>query len=377
MLAIFIISAVVSTAQNQVKPLSDCSIILPNINSFTTVGTKIGLVDTIKALDLTDKTVATKYNSLQIERVKFAGAFTSSDPSLIIGIFSDDGVTVKIDGNIQNVNYCGQGQALPTITNSLKSLDGPWSTNVVHYMEIEYSNICHPDETDIDGLTVYFCGNATIIPITITLSSNKTSILTGGIETPLHQTTLTATVEPANLTGDVSFSVIQGEKGVNIDSDLSEKSCQITNGTAVSVLTSSDLASDSNTPTIIRASFLGCYADVNVTYSMATGVCLQSSPDVSTAGTLLLTLQLTFGGDNVSGHNIKWRIKEIYNSDSRLIYDTETDFDERDVNKNYGDITPKTDITTSTGFSTSVYTAGNEGCSLVFESIDTNTFYND
>jgi hypothetical protein len=185
MIAIFVISVIVSTAQNQVKPLSDCSIVKTDINSFSTVGTKIGLVDTIKTLDLTDKTVATKYSSSQVENFKFAGFFTSSDSSLIIGIFSDDGVKVKIDNQDVNINNFGKGQALPDFENftSLKTLNGPWTTNVPHYMEIEYSNICHPDSSDIDGLTVYFCGNATIdpgtpaiepVPVSVSLAFNNT-----------------------------------------------------------------------------------------------------------------------------------------------------------------------------------------------------------
>jgi len=109
--------------------------------------------------------LVTKFPSASTtDRYVFKGSFTSTNDNLIIAVLSDDGVTVTIDGQDTPKFDCfDHGQALPDLDNSLKVVDGSWKSGETHSIEIKYSNTCYLSANgDIDGLTVFFCGGATI-----------------------------------------------------------------------------------------------------------------------------------------------------------------------------------------------------------------------
>ncbi len=182
-------------------PLSSCSFkkdyiisqsglnadILP---STTNKNTTVRFGNLKKAIDLKKTsngeliTMVTAYGSTDVENKYFAGSFKCNDDSLIVAILSDDGVTVRIksaggeygDDKICRFNY---GQALPDTGTSLQLLDGAWTPGETYTLEIDYSNTCYLSENgDIDGLSVFFCGDVDFVsdtPIEPEISSLQLS----------------------------------------------------------------------------------------------------------------------------------------------------------------------------------------------------------
>jgi hypothetical protein len=113
--------------------------------------------------------MVTKYPSAsETDRQVFKGQFKCNDSQLVIAVLSDDGVTVKVtnaDTEIPtNVAFYEQGQALPNLDSSLKLVNGSWTDDTTYNVEIDYSNTCYTGNGDIDGLTLYFCGDVELIP---------------------------------------------------------------------------------------------------------------------------------------------------------------------------------------------------------------------
>ena len=153
--------------------LKSCSMTSDEILSVmkTTVNDKASLETFIRSKIKADgeiKSEIVKFPSLSSDdRFLFKGSFTSGSQadSLLVAVFSDDGVTVKVNNSTSTlVNMYEKGQALPDVANSLKVVSGNWQNSTTYDLEIQYSNISHPNGADIDGITVFFLGNVTIVP---------------------------------------------------------------------------------------------------------------------------------------------------------------------------------------------------------------------
>lgn len=82
------------------------------------------------------------------------GDFTPASNATKVAVFSDDGVDVTVNGTKIHSRR-GQGQALPNLSQSLHVLNYTWQAGQVYHVKIDFSNIAHSDNTDVDGLTVF------------------------------------------------------------------------------------------------------------------------------------------------------------------------------------------------------------------------------
>ena len=155
------------------KTLFDCSI--KRNKTLSPGGFVVTSFDVLKAelenkkLNGTLDSMVTKYPSAtETDRQVFKGQFKCKDNQLVIAVLSDDGVTVKVTNEETviptNVAFYEQGQALPNLDSSLKLVNGSWADGTTYNVEIDYSNICYTGDGDIDGLTLYFCGDVELIP---------------------------------------------------------------------------------------------------------------------------------------------------------------------------------------------------------------------
>jgi hypothetical protein len=109
------------------------------------------------------------------EVVLFEGEFMpqGDDNSTQMAVFSDDGVSCEVNGVAVDPQHFKDGQHLPDLTQSLHVLskDGQplvWEKGKVYRIKVRYSNIIHPDATDIDGCSlIAFKGGGNSVKVAI------------------------------------------------------------------------------------------------------------------------------------------------------------------------------------------------------------------
>lgn len=85
---------------------------------------------------------------------KIEGYFIPTSNSTKVAVFSDDGADVTVNGTKIH-SQSGQGQALPKLEQSFHELSYTWEAGKIYHVEIDFSNIAHSDNTDVDGLTLF------------------------------------------------------------------------------------------------------------------------------------------------------------------------------------------------------------------------------
>jgi len=113
---------------------------------------------------LTQTTTQPVYKSNAEENITFSGYFQANDATARLGILSDDGADVFIDGQKVQSGY-QVGQALPNLATSLHQLSFTSDpTHVapdpshIYFIQIVYSNTYLSGLTDIDGVTLFCYG---------------------------------------------------------------------------------------------------------------------------------------------------------------------------------------------------------------------------
>lgn len=219
------------------------------------------------------------------------------------------------------------------------------------------------------------------------LETSAASIAAGGKNTPIHQCTLTATVEPASAgSGNVTFAFVDGQAGVGNGHDAALSATSgVFAGTPITVtLTSSNkvtpeykAATETDpevaaNPATVSATYRGVTVIVDVAFGKMTGVCVIDPTRLYCDGesTADLSLAISFAGQAVSGHSITWRIHKIIDANNHVVYNAYTALDARNPVDNYGSISQSTGTTNAVGVSTALYTVGTLPGIIYIESLD-------
>ena len=132
---------------------------------------------------LTQTTTQPVYKSNAVENITFSGYFQATDATARLGILSDDGADVFIDGQKVQSGY-QVGQALPNLATSLHQLS--FTSDPTHvapdpshlyFIQIVYSNTYLSGLTDIDGVTLFCYGDGFSIKMSRRTASRLPSIL--------------------------------------------------------------------------------------------------------------------------------------------------------------------------------------------------------
>lgn len=91
------------------------------------------------------------------ELTYFTGPFVPDSADTKLAIFSDDGCTVKIDGNAVH-SRSGQGQHLPDLNQSFHVIDFTFEAGRTYTLMVEYTNTIYPGDWDVDGCTLFAFG---------------------------------------------------------------------------------------------------------------------------------------------------------------------------------------------------------------------------
>lgn len=290
-----------------------------------------------------------------------------------------DGVVTVLGGDTSTSANLPSGGTMEIL---LPDEPGQYTYNATISVHTNVNSNDHTSHTTISSNSV------TIIVYRLTFEAAKTGIAVGGITDDVHRTTLTATVEPASMSGSVSFIFLNGTgQGINnVNASLSLSSASLTNGVAQTMLTSSNLVTTGQ----IQATFLDSTAEALVDFIDPDGSITINPTEIPADGesTANLTLTLTNESQNVNGHVVSWRICTIIDradeNNPVTVYDLYTldaqgnPLDLRNQvpysSRNYGSIAT-TQATSTNGMSTAVYTAGTTGCDLYIEAIDYNTYF--
>ena len=103
----------------------------------------------------------------------FTGPFVPDSANTKLAIFSDDGCTVRIDGNAVH-SRSGQGQHLPDLNQSFHVLDFTFVAGQSYDLVVEYTNTIYPGDWDVDGCTLFaFGGGGGTISVDVTVANGR------------------------------------------------------------------------------------------------------------------------------------------------------------------------------------------------------------
>jgi hypothetical protein len=123
----------------------------------------------------------------------FEGDFFPTSDDTELAIFSDDGVSVYVDG-VPIHEALNQEQDLPDLNESLHVLQFDWEAGEKYHIVVDYSNVSYTGSSDIDGCTLFaYSGGGSINPA---LHISGPSVLR--ID---QQGTFSATTTPGRLRG--------------------------------------------------------------------------------------------------------------------------------------------------------------------------------
>lgn len=204
--------------------------------------------------------------------------------------------------------------------------------------------------------------------LSISLTSVKISVASGGVASPIHQTVVTALVmaQGAPLSNQsVSFTVANVDSSALPDELGSLSSSTATtgsDGTAKVTFTSSKIIGAQN---LVQATCGEAKAQTTVSMADESGNVSLSKTDLVADGKDSADLQiaLTSSGQPVDGHVIQWRISKITDVDGNVV----------DPSKylDYGSLGSASSTTDATGSAKTVYTTGISGGTITFEANDT------
>lgn len=204
--------------------------------------------------------------------------------------------------------------------------------------------------------------------ITLTISSDHTSVCAGGIPSAPHQATISAVLKDGNdpiPNATVNFSIENSDP--SYPASLSSATAVTdSTGTASVILTSSV---EVDATAIVTASYNVDYSDETTITMEAATADVRIDPDTLIAdGTseATVTITMTYNGLPVDGHNIAWSIDEIDDGSGTVVYTADPLAGSA---SGYGSITPSS-ITDNNGIATATYTVGTNVGTVILAAID-------
>lgn len=201
-------------------------------------------------------------------------------------------------------------------------------------------------------------------------------LMTGGLQNPVHQTVITARVDPAPTSGSVAFA-LQGWLGVNIHAGLSltstgtrslELTVPLSGGRAFVYLTSSDRDPHEYSVNVTY----GTQPPQTVYIIQATGgyppggfVCDPASVPADDVSTTTIRFCLFEDGTTnpVPGHAITFEILSVKDADGNAVDPPFT---------GYGSITQPNGVTGADGYATGTYKVGTQAGTINIRAVDNN-----
>ena len=216
----------------------------------------------------------------------------------------------------------------------------------------------------------------------LTVSSDTTTICAGAVASSPHQATITATLtdcfgNPISGT-TITFATI--DSNPTYPSSLSSTTATTqSDGTAVVILTSGQKVNSTTTVTATCAGLpTGAPTPATAPITMAAPTPVWTIDpemlDADGVSTATITLSLQFGEQPVDGHDITWRINDIWDSsdttDSNLVYSADPPFGAMD---GYGTLTLGNQ---TGGIYTAIYQVGTSSGVIEFEALDNSVVAN-
>jgi len=204
----------------------------------------------------------------------------------------------------------------------------------------------------------------------LSISSDKTAICAGGIDSAPHQATITATLsyqsgEPVSGTM-ITFSLTNSHPDYPATIDPVSAATD-SNGEAKATLTSSRKI---GATVKVKAKYDEVEAETEqVTMEKATGAWSIDPQELIADGESQanVKLTLTYSGDSVDQHEMTWRISRIWDGNGTLIYQADPPSGSP---SGYGSLNPTNDNTDGDGITETVYTVGTEAGTVEFEVLD-------
>ncbi len=205
---------------------------------------------------------------------------------------------------------------------------------------------------------------------TLSISSDKAAICAGAISSPVHQTTITASFRKSNgepLSGrTITFSVenSHSEYPASLSASTAVTNAQ---GNAVVTLTSSRKI---GATAIVKATAGDAEAQTASISMDDAAEQWEIDPQELVAdgeSTANVRLTLSFNGEEVDGHQITWRINQIWDVDDNLIYKADPAFGST---TGYGSVSPTSTSTNNVGVVETTYTVGTEAGTIEFAALD-------
>jgi len=223
------------------------------------------------------------------------------------------------------------------------------------------------------------CGAAissTISVKTLSVSADKISICAGGIASPVHQTAIAA------IWKDAQGNPISNQ-AVAFSVENSHAAYPATLSAATAVTDNAGKA----TVTLTSSRKIGATAVVTAAVGTVQGQTIPISMDDATEdweidpeeiladgeSTAAVKLTLTFDGLPVTGHQVTWRINQIWNADNELVYRADPAFGSA---AGYGSVSPTPASTDANGLVETIYSVGMEDGVVEFAALDSTVVAN-
>lgn len=227
--------------------------------------------------------------------------------------------------------------------------------------QMDYGDTGTRDDTDLTpSVTVHVFDVSSY-------TSSPSTIMTGGIANSLHQSTITYTVTPSSITGNVAFSIV-GSTGHSTAASISSTPVALSSGQAQTTLTSSDLVETIT----VRATFGNTYNDIQVTqtYSDEDSFTIDPSSliaDGESYGTVDYYIVMHGTSTPVEGHSISFEIVSVTDADGNPVTN-------QALWPDYCTITGSPSSTDSSGKATCTFEAGELRGTVTIKAYDNNVW---
>lgn len=242
---------------------------------------------------------------------------------------------------------------------------GQYTISVTYTVTVTYADGTSDSQLAIDSIDVE------IVPdLTLTVSTDRTDICAGAVNSDAHKALITATVADGH--GDpiqgksISFS-IENSAPAYPATCAPQQGTTGANGCVTATITSS--AKVGATATVI-ASCEGEQVRSDEISMAKPADHWTIDPSVVLAdgeSTASVTLTLGFDGVGVEGHELTWRLHRIWDAFGNLVYTVDP---QSGSPNGYGSLGAGPDTTSGDGTAYTTYTAGTEAGTIEFEALD-------
>ena len=341
---------------------------LPVSSIFNNKG-ELGL-ESVRNTAQAQSTATPYYKSNSVETRTYEGYFKAASSSSKLAILSDDGSSVWVNGQ-QILGRAGQGQGFENFDSTFSLLSQSFAAGQIYHVKVRYTNTSHLSDADVDGVSLWaYDGGGEMVTLSVTATTSASAICAGGIADDVHRAEVTATVKDSDgvavpnipVTFTVESSNSQYPATLTQDSATTDGQ-----GKAVTKLTSSRKIGA--TATVTARISGGEAATPAITMEDATEAwnITPEQLEADDQSEAMVKLTLKYGNQKVSGHQMTWRINQIWDANGASVYKANPQSGSTD---GYGSLTANSSTTNADGITTATYQTGTKGGTIQFAALD-------